>query len=187
MRVDLDQFEDVYSRNRDPWSFATSGYEQRKYDLTVASLPRRRYRRCFEPGCSIGELTTRLARRADDVVASDASVTAVRTATDRLRVFPNVVVSNDSIPSQWPSGSFDLIVWSELGYYWDATELLTVVEHAQSLLTTDGHFLAVHWLGHSDDHLLNGAEVHAVIADSFGDPIVHHIEKEFVLDVWTMA
>jgi SAM-dependent methyltransferase len=187
VRVDLEQFERLYRSARDPWEFATSPYEQHKYDVTVAALPRPRYRRCFEPGCSIGALTSRLAARVDEVIAADASVTATRIATERLQSFPNVVVTNDSIPDQWPDADFDLIVWSELGYYWDQTELRPIIEHARSLLTDDGHFLSVHWLGHSNDHLLSGAEVHSIITESFGVPIVHHSEPQFVLDLWTRS
>lgn len=33
-------FHELYEGDADPWEFATSGYEQRKYSLTVASLPR---------------------------------------------------------------------------------------------------------------------------------------------------
>jgi SAM-dependent methyltransferase len=184
VRVDLGQFERSYQADADPWDFETSPYEQHKYDVTIASLPRRRYRRCFEPGCSIGALTSRLATRATEVLASDASPTAVRTATERLRGFSNVVVTNESIPEQWPTGDFDLIVWSELGYYWDIAELERIITRARELLTSDGHFAAVHWLGQSDDHLLTGAEVHAAIEGIFGAPVVHHLEPQFVLDLW---
>jgi len=41
----VDSFEELYRADPDPWSFATSQYEQRRYDLTVASLLRARYRR----------------------------------------------------------------------------------------------------------------------------------------------
>jgi SAM-dependent methyltransferase len=187
VRVDLEQFERSYQAERDPWDFATSPYEQRKYDVTIASLPRQHYRRCFEPGCSIGALTSRLAKRAAVVVAADASLTAARTASERLEGFSNVVVSNSSIPDQWPSGDFDLIVWSELGYYWDAPELDRIVRQARAMLTADGHFVGVHWLGRSDDHLLSGAEVHACIKKVFGAPLVHHLEPRFVLEVWSLS
>lgn len=57
-------FEDMYRRADDPWHLSERWYEQRKYDLTVAALPLPRYRRAFEPACSVGELTLRLARGA---------------------------------------------------------------------------------------------------------------------------
>lgn len=37
----------------DPWDFESRWYEQRKYALSAAMLPKPRYRRAFEPGCSI--------------------------------------------------------------------------------------------------------------------------------------
>ena len=52
--MDRDYFEGIYADGPDPWGFETSEYERRKYDLTLAALPRRRYARALEPGCSIG-------------------------------------------------------------------------------------------------------------------------------------
>ena len=188
MRVDLDSFEQFYRADRDPWDFTTSPYEQRKYDLTVASLPRRRqYQRCFEPGCSIGALTARLAMVATEVVALEASPTAAATAVTRLGAFPNVSVHHGSILEHWPDGEFDLIVFSEIGYYWDRPELTTIVERARGCLQPEGHLVGVHWLGNSDDHLLNGSEVHEIIAGRLGSSIVQHAEPEFLLDVWEKA
>ncbi len=83
--VDVGDFERMYRQDPDPWSFATSEYEQRRYDLTVASLLRPRYRRAFEPGCAIGELTRRLATRCDHVVALEPSPTALCGGTPALR------------------------------------------------------------------------------------------------------
>ena len=65
--VPVSSFEDLYRVDPDPWQFATSRYEQRRYDITVACLPRARYAAAFEPGCAIGELTRRLAGRCDRV------------------------------------------------------------------------------------------------------------------------
>ena len=58
-------FEQMYRDHPDPWEFESSLYEQRKYAVTVASLPRSRYRSAYEPGCSIGVLTELLATRCD--------------------------------------------------------------------------------------------------------------------------
>jgi hypothetical protein len=62
-------FDDLYAGERDPWEFETSAYEQAKYDATLAALPRPRYRRGLEIGCSIGVLTARLAGRCGSLVA----------------------------------------------------------------------------------------------------------------------
>ena len=68
----------------DPWSVDDSWYEERKRDLTLAALPRRRFRRALEVGCSIGALTARLAERCDEVLALDESEVAVAAAARRL-------------------------------------------------------------------------------------------------------
>ena len=69
LRLPVAYFEEIYSRAEDPWHFETSWYERRKYELTMAALPRERYRRAFEPGCANGALTERLASRCDERVA----------------------------------------------------------------------------------------------------------------------
>ena len=50
--------------------------------VTVASLPLERYRRCYEPGCSVGLLTRLLAARCDEVLATDAIESAVLQARE---------------------------------------------------------------------------------------------------------
>jgi hypothetical protein len=63
-------FEQLYSDSSDPWSLSEQWYVQRKYDHTLAALPQRRYRSAFEPGCSVGVLTTALAERCDSLLAT---------------------------------------------------------------------------------------------------------------------
>lgn len=185
MRVDLDHFEQMYTSAEDPWNFAADHEEQRKYAITVASLPLARYRRCFEPGCSIGALTERLTVIADAVVAQESSPTAAERAAGRLSDHPNVEVRSGPIPEMWPEGTFDLIVFSELGYYWDADDLRAIAERLTGSSEPGGHIVAVHWLGHSPDHLLSGREVHDVLRRAFGRSTVYHEDATFVLEVWT--
>ena len=61
-------FRRIYERNADPWQFETSGYEAGKYKETMASLPRERYERGVEIGCSIGVLTEQLAGRCEELL-----------------------------------------------------------------------------------------------------------------------
>jgi hypothetical protein len=75
-------------------------------------------------------------------------------------------------------------MWSEMGYYWDAAELETIVIKAISLMSDGGHFVAVHWLGYSRDHLLNGLDVHRIIGQQLGLSVVQHREPSFVLEIW---
>ncbi len=117
-------FEQMYRDNVDPWGFESSAYEQRKYAVTVASLPRTRYRSAYEPGCSVGVLTELLAVRCDRLLCSDiipAALAARRgPSPDRG---PMSWFEERSIPDQWPTGPFDLVVLSEIAYYFDEMDL----------------------------------------------------------------
>jgi hypothetical protein len=64
-----------------------------------------------------------------------------------------------------PKGPFDLIVMSEVGYYFEPSMLVSIAIATAAQLEAGGEFIAVHWLGHSDDHVLGGDAVHGVLAD----------------------
>jgi nodulation protein S (NodS) len=192
VRVDPESFEAAYADGADPWDFATSAYEQRRYDA-IESLLRPQptdggwaYRRCFEPASSVGVLTERLAARCAQVVAVDPSASAVATAADRLGALVpgRVELAAGSIPEWWPTGSFDLVVFSELGYYWDALELHDLVDRTNGLLDDGGDFVSAHWLGESPDHVLHGSTVHAVLVDVLGTPARQLDGDGFVAAVW---
>ena len=76
-------FEALWAASPDPWDHAGRWYETRKYDLTLAALPRERYRHAVEPACGVGLLTVLLASRADEVSASDRFERAVTEAAAR--------------------------------------------------------------------------------------------------------
>jgi trans-aconitate methyltransferase len=180
-----ESFEATYRTDVDPWRFASSPYEHRRYDLTVASLLRRRYRRAFEPGCSIGELTRRLATRCDTVAACDGAPTAVAEARRRCQPWPNARIEVAVVPGDWPAGPFDLIVLSEIGYYFDPQALAGIRDRAVESLEEGGTLVAVHWRGTSPDHVLHGDEVHACLHRAGGlSPAGTYRDDGFILDVW---
>lgn len=177
-------FESMYESDSDPWHFATSEYERRKYALTVAALPRGRYRSAFEPGCSIGVLSEQLAHRCDRLLSTDIVDDALRTASVRLSECRNVVVEARSIPEEWPEETFDLIVLSEIAYYFDEEGLGRVLSSVVKTTEPGAHVLGVHWRG-ATDYPLSGDDVHEsfeLCADLRG--VVHHLEADFRLDVW---
>ena len=134
--------------------------------MTVACLPQPRYRRAFEPGCSVGELTRRLAQRCEALVAWDVAPTAVEVARERLAGIAHVEVATGAVPGEWPGGTFDLVVFSEIGYYFEHDELHRLATRATTSLDPGGTLIATHWLGHSADHVLHGDDVHAALAAS---------------------
>ena len=181
-----EHFDALFAGDADPWGCRTRWYEQRKRAMTLASLPRARFRRAYEPGCAAGELTSGLAQRCDAVIATDASAAAVERARERLRDSRNVVVSRASTPADWPVGKFDLIVISELGYYLDDQAMSTLVDRCAASLSGDGVLVACHWRRLEPDLLRPGDAVHEAIGRRCGMPLLaHHLEEDFVLDVWS--
>jgi SAM-dependent methyltransferase len=179
-------FEHMYARSSDPWNFATRWYDARKHGLTVASLPARRYRSAFEPGCSTGMLTSRLAERCDRVLAVDAVPAAIASAATHLAAFPHVAVRTARMPADWPDETFDLIVLSELGYYFDDHDLTTLIGRAVASLEPGGDLVAVHWRHPVDEHVRSGDDVHARLAAAPGlARQARHAEADFLLEVYT--
>ena len=68
-------------------------------------------------------LTARLASRCASLVAVDVSEKALDAARARCRTLPNVAFENMSVPAEWPAGTFDLIMLSEVVYYLDAGDV----------------------------------------------------------------
>jgi SAM-dependent methyltransferase len=162
--VDPGYFRERYAVSPDPYGLADRWYEARKYALTVALLPRRRYGAAFEPGCSIGVLTAQLAARCDRVLACDAIPHAAASARKRTAALPNVQVEERVVPREWPPRSFDLIVFSELLYYFGGADLDQVLRLGTGALRPGGHLLAVHWRHPAPDHPRSGDDVHQALA-----------------------
>jgi len=181
-------FADMYAGAEDPWGFRSRWYEQRKRDVTLAALTRPRYRRAFEPGCSIGVLTAALADRCDDVVAADVDERAVTTARDSLAPLGNVRVERLSLPQEWPDGMFDLVVISEVAYYLGPAELDQLLDCAVGSLEPHGTLLACHWRHPVPDYPATGDEVHhRLLARPELDQAVSHLEEDFRLDLLTLG
>jgi len=184
MSTSRSYFERMYRDSVDPWEFESSAYERRKYAITIACLPRPRYRSAYEPGCSVGVLTEMLAMRCDRLLSTDIIPSPLRRAEVRLQAQRHVWIEKRSIPDQWPSGPFDLVVLSEVAYYFDVRDLGDVMVCVLDTTTPGSHIMGVHWRGQTD-YPLTGEQSHEIISDTPGlVTIVHHDEEAFVLDVW---
>lgn len=168
-------FDDVYRANDDPWSFETSPYERDKYAATMAALPQETYKNAFEIGCSIGVLSELLARRCDHLLAVDASELPLKAARKRLASYPNVAIRQMAIPAEFPDGTFDLILMSEVGYYLVLNDLIRARQQLVDQLETSGHLLLVHWTPFVPDYPLTGDQVHEQFLEISGDgkPLLH--------------
>lgn len=177
-------FDQMYAANPDPWDFAGRWYENRKRAITMASLPRPRFRRAFEPGCSIGLLSELLADRCDELITADISDAAVRSARTRLADRKSVDVQLLQVPEQWPDGWFDLIVVSEIAYYCNESGAELLGRKAAASLTGDGVLVLCHWLHPVADYPLAGDFAQRAVRDASGLRCLGcHEEEDFRLEL----
>lgn len=158
--LNRDYFDDVYQASDDPWNFTTSDYERNKYKDTIESLGRAHYANAFEIGTSIGVLTTQLAERCNRLLTVDASDLPLKHARERLKLFPHVTVRQMSVPDAFPDDIFDLILVSEVAYYWSMDDLRKAQQLLVNHLQRGGQLLLVHWTPKVHDYPLTGDEVH---------------------------
>lgn len=182
MRNPVSEFEAQYRAAEDPWNLATSPYEQAKYDATIAALGDRTYPFCLELGASIGVLSERLARRCGRLITLEPSPTAVERARARLDSVPNVDVQLGSAPEALPDWTFDLVVASEVLYYFSPDELETVLDAIETRMPRAGTLLAVCWRGRGT-HQLTGDEVHEQLRARPGLVRVHaEVHERYLLE-----
>lgn len=178
-------FERLYADGADPYGTRDRWYEQRKRDTLLASLPRRRFRRCYEPGCGTGELTLALAARCGELLASDFSAEALRSARARLAGTPQARIEQRTLPGDWPCDQvFDLVVFSELLYFLPLASVEQLARQCAATLDEDGVLVACDWRPWFAQRVSASDAVHGALA-SIGLPLlVEHVEDDFVLRVW---
>ena len=187
-RLGREYFEGLYAESGDPWNFETSEYEQNKYARTLSVLGDRLFRRALEAGASIGVFTEMLADRCDELLAVDVSERAVAVARRRLSGRGHVRVERRTLPEEMPDGPFDLIVASEVLYYFPREEMLAVLQGLERELAPGGSLLAVHWRRETRTYPLQGDEVHELLAKNTRlQTIETIIEPNYRLDLFEDA
>jgi len=161
-RAPVEHFERLARESEDPWDYATSAYEQRKYRRTLDYLPERTGR-TLELGCSVGVFTAMLAPRCDSLLAVDFSPTALERARRRVTDAHQVQVLRRRLPEEMPEGPFDTIVCAEILYYWSAPLVSLGLRRMEAALAPGGTLLAVHWRHPDRRRELTGDDVHAII------------------------
>jgi hypothetical protein len=181
----------MYSSSADPWGLGTRWYEQRKYAITLALLPKQQYDHAFEPGCSIGVLTSLLTQRCARVTATDVAAAALGSASRRLAdsgTSNQVTLLRQSMDERWPSGPFDLVVLSEVGYYLTPDALRSVLDRECPRLACGATVLAAHWRHPVDDYPMSGDRANEVVAATAG---LHRIgsyrDADVAIDVFDTA
>ena len=180
-----DYFADQYASNPDPWGFATSDYERAKYLATLEALPKPRYASILEVGCSIGVLTSALAPRCDGLLGLDVAEAALDQARARCADQPHLAFAQTRVPGQWPEGTFDLILLSEVVYYLDAGDVGRLAARVRGALRAGGDVVLVHWTGETHYPLSGDDAAGLFLREAAGFTRVRHQSRtdRYRLDV----
>jgi SAM-dependent methyltransferase len=183
-RAPVEHFERLAREAEDPWDYATSEYEQRKYRRTLQYLPEHTGR-TLELGCSVGVFTAMLAPRTSHLVAVDFSPTALERARARLGEADHVELLRRRLPEEMPAGPFDTIVCAEVLYYWSAELVRDGLRRIEAALAPDGTLLAVHWRLPDPRRELTGDDVHEILdAETSLQLDASRTTPEYLLDRW---
>lgn len=105
-----------------------------------------------------------LARTCDALLAVDIDETALAAARKRCAELPNLRFAQLQFPHQTPVGTFDLVVISEVAYYWSDRDLAAAIDFcARSGAETT--IALVHYLPKVDDYVRDGDAVHEAFLD----------------------
>ena len=187
--LSADYFDEVYLQKEDPWDLATSSYERDKYDTTVAALPRTFYDHALEIGCSIGVLTETLLQKCRNILAVDIADAPIAQAKFRMRNYPQARIEKMSVPNSFPEEFFDLIVMSEVGYFFSIEDLNRLQEKIVAHLKKNGQLLLVHWTPFVPDFPLKGDQVHDFFMNRSGNEkqfkhLTHFRAEKYRLDLF---
>ncbi|WP_102108960.1 class I SAM-dependent DNA methyltransferase [Oceaniglobus roseus] len=184
MTRDAASFDRLYRDAGDPWRYETSAYEADKYRRCLALLPRARYRRALEIGCSIGVMSGMIARRCDSLLALDFAPTAVARA--RARGIPGARFEVGAIPRDWPGGPWDLIVLSEVLYYLSRDDLDETVVRVARSLAPGGACLVAGYTGETETHL-TAAGVEEILLSALAEAYPSHDVRRDAGPSWIAA
>jgi SAM-dependent methyltransferase len=178
-------FEARYRADPDPWGYATSDYERRKYAATLAACGPGPFARALELGSSIGVFSALLAPRCERLDTLDAAPTAVAAARKRLASHPGTVARLGSIPEDVPHGPFELVIASEILYYLTPARLADTLARVADVLAPDGRLVAVHWRPPGPERPHTAEQVHRLLRRcAWLAPVDSHPHPQYLLDVF---
>lgn len=182
-------FEKMFEQTEDPWNLESSYYERAKHAHTVRALEGRIYMNAFEIGCAKGILTRQLAPSCRDLLAVDVSTIALHAARERCETVVHVSFANMLVPSLLPARSFDLVILSEVAYYWADEDLKRVSAWLDSHVRSGGDILLVHWTG-ATDYPQSGDDAVEKLRTMLGDGVLVVTAERmplYRLDLWRRA
>ncbi|MCC4234125.1 nodulation S family protein [Sphingobium soli] len=180
-------FDDIFGSDDDPWNLASSKYEAAKFVHTHDVLADRRYTHAFEIGCAHGVLTGHLAPLCDSLLAVDISTKALAKARERVGDRPGVSLAHMVFPQETPETEhFDLVVLSEVAYYWDLIDLGRASEWLRGHVSPGGRIILVHYTAETDYPQSGDEAVETIWAKLAADFDIELAERrdKYRLDLW---
>ena len=166
-------FDETFRQSSDPWRYTSSFYETSKFRTTIRCLPKVQFKNAFEIGCAIGVLSQKLAKKCDRLLSVDHSEVGLEEARKRCAGLPQVRFEQMQIPQQFPTEKFDLILFSEVGYYLTMPDLLTTKQKIIDQLLPGGYLLMVHFRSQVESFILNGDIVHDTFIQESAEFLKH--------------
>jgi SAM-dependent methyltransferase len=145
-------FERLYATQVEPWTYSARAAEVLRHEHIVQTIRglKHRYQRILDIGCSVGQLTSRLAGLSPQVQGMDVSPTAVHRARERCEsaaeraagmhtTFRFCLGSSLDVPFR--EGSFDLVLMCDGLHSWRLThdEQMRSLAQAHQLLAPGGY------------------------------------------------
>ncbi|EIZ79857.1 type 12 methyltransferase [Novosphingobium sp. Rr 2-17] len=184
--LEPEYFESMFRETSDPWNLETSAYERDKYLQSIRALGRRVYDRAFEVGCAKGVFTQMLVSHCRSLLSIDVSETALKAARQRNVAARQVAFDVMRFPGIAPSGTFDLVVLSEVAYYWDDADIARAADWVAAHLVPGGDVLLVHWTGETD-YPQSGDDAVLKMQSALGDAVAVMASTrtdDYRLDLW---
>ena len=153
-----------YSNKEDPFNIDTP-YEAAKYAHSLELLKARRFKRALEVGAAEGVFSEMLVPYCENLLAVDVAESAVERAQTRLSKFENAQAITAALPHEMPAGKFDLIVVSDILYYFPKDVLRDLIRCFEDALDPGGIIFSLHYLGDFGQSI-TGRDAHKLLLQS---------------------
>lgn len=143
-------FEIKYSK-RDPYLTTSNNREIEKLEITFNSIKGHNYKHILDIGCGEGYLIEKLLPIADMVTIIDISRLSINRARNRIGKRENIKFIREDILRFDTQERFDLIICSEVLFYLQVPDIISLANKIVKWLLPGGHLLLVHVYGANED------------------------------------
>lgn len=135
-------FDPVYGAAADDaWNYSKNPFEKARFDIVTRTLSDVPTTKVLEVGCAEGHLTRRMAGHASDLLACDIVNEAIDRARTNCRDLRNVRFLRMDVRTGWPGEMFDLLVYSDVLYFFSKKEVRQVIGDSARYVNDGGHLL----------------------------------------------